>query len=377
MARKPDRITVESDDGVFDRFSALTITNDIVGQTEARFELGDDGCWPELEELVSPGKPFKVYLNGLLRLTGRAEVNEVPASAGAGVTLQLTVRTKMADARYRSAPEGVRVENSSIKAFVLACYAPLGYAEKDFAFGAFAARDLLTGRAEGKGAPPDLEPIRPDQAKPQPGETIQAAVERHLARYHATHFDCPDGRIAVGVPDDTQEPIYCLRAKRGAASRGNNVLAFTRIRDWTDVARTVTVHGRTLSQEEAPTPLRSDALDTDVNRVSFLTGHFQRDIVVSGTQARSSAHAEAIAKRELSARIRRKSAFEFLVDGWTYWDGSQQIPWAYDTTVDVDVDALGREARGRFLVVRTILQLSSSQSATTQITVVAPGLWTI
>ncbi len=377
MSRKPDRILVETDEGVFDRFSRLEVVNDIVGLTEATIEVGDDGAWPELERLVKPGVSWRVTLNGKPRLAGRAEVNEVPASTQSGVGLTLTIRTKLADARYRTADETVRVEGTTIKEFVLACYAPLGFTEADFVFGTFAARDLMTGAGAGGGPVTDLEKLNPQQAKVQPGESIHDAVERHLARFHATHWDAPDGRIVVGVPDDTQTPLYRLQSKRVGRAKGNNVLTFRRVRDWTDVARTVTVTGQDRGQQSARKRIRGLATDDEVEAVATATGHFNRQVLVSGSQAKQQSHADAIALRELSARQRRKNGFEFTVDGWSYWDGSIQIPWANDTTVDVDVDALGPEGKGRFLIVRVSLALSTTGAATTSIAAVAPGIWVV
>lgn len=376
-SRQRDQIRVESSEGVFDRYSSLEITNDIVGPTEATLELGDDTAWPELSRMVAPGKEWRVVLNGQPRLKGRAEVNEVPASATGGIGLSLTIRTKLSDARFNTADEKIRVEKSSVKDFVLACYEPLGYSEPDFLFAPFTARDLLTGAQGGGGSPADLEPLKVDQAKVQPGETIYDAVERHLGRFHATHWDAPDGRIVVGVPDDTQAPLYRLQAKRGAASRGNNLLSVRRIRDWSEVARSVTVTGQDRGQTSARKRVRATAVDDDVDAVASETGHFNRQLLVSGSQARQQSHAEALAQRELSVRQRRKSGLEAKVDGWSFWDGSQQIPWANDTTTNVDIDAFGVESKSRYLITRVTLALSTTGSATTSLTMVSPGIWIV
>jgi hypothetical protein len=64
------------------------------------------------------------------------------------------------------------------------------------------------------------------------------------------------------------------------------------------------------------------------------------------------------------------------VDSWSYWNGSEQIPWANNTTVDIDVEQLGGPV-GRFLVVRVQLRLTLDGAATTSITVVAPGIWVL
>lgn len=377
--RQPDRITVESADGVFDRFSRLTITNDLTAPSEAVLEVGDDGAWPDLERLVYPGEAFTVLLNGQPRLTGRAEVNEVPISAQQGCVLNLTVRTKMSDARYRSADPALKVEGVSIKDFIVAAYAPLGYTASDFAFSPATAVDLMTGKSPGGGAPPvDPDPIKLEQAKIQPPETIYEAVERHLKRFHMTHWDGPLGEILVGTPDDQQPERYWLRAVRGEASKANNVLTARRVRDWTDVPRSIIVTGKNFGKGiKAKSAAMGEAVDLDVDAVATRTGHFQRDYLLAGTEVTSAAHAEAIAQRELSARIRRKDAYEFTVDGWTHWNGQEQVPWAHNTTADIDVDVLGAEGRGRGLIVRVQLELGGQMAATSSITTVAPGVWVI
>lgn len=378
MPRRPDRITVELDGGLFDRFSSLTITNDIVGETSATFEVGDDGAWPELERLVAPGAKCRVLLNNHPRLVGRAEINEVPGDAAGGVKLQLTVRTKLADARYASADESIRVENVSVKDFILALYSRIQVKPADFVFGSFAARDLMTGVEKGSSKPPiNLEPMRVDQAKVQPPETIWDAAGRHLKRYHALHWDMPDGRILVGIPDDTQQPRYHLQCRRGAASKGNNVLSFRRVRDWSDIAMTVEVHGQDRGIDDTRQRVSALATDEDVLAVATKTGHFYRNVSIPNQEARTPDQAAIYAERELSARRRRKDAYEVLVDGWTYWGKNEQTPWAIDTTASVDVDVLGVEARGSYLVTRTDVMLSTTGAATTKMALIGKGLWVV
>jgi hypothetical protein len=101
--REPDTIRVETDEGQFDGFQSLEVINDIAGISEAVFSIGDADSAAELDELVKPGQPFKVYCNDRLRMSGRAEVNEVPCDASSGAVLQLTCRTKLSDARYARA----------------------------------------------------------------------------------------------------------------------------------------------------------------------------------------------------------------------------------------------------------------------------------
>ena len=374
MSRRRDQVRVETALGSFDRFESLEIVNDIAGLTEASFELGDDEAWSTLDEILHPGEPFRVYLNDKIRMLGRAEVNEVPGDAESGVRIKLTCRTKLSDARYRSAEPSLKVEQVSIKQAILNAYAPLGLSEAYFRWGQFVDVELMTGKSAKGQAPVDLQPFTVQQAKVQPPETIYEFVERHLKRYRATHWDGPDGTIIVGRPDDTQQPFYRLQAKRGASSRGNNILGFTKLRDWTEVPHIVRVHGQTWGRDITSSAFREEAEDNDVAAVVARTGHFDRLVLVQDQQSKDRSSARNAALRELSARIRRKNAWELRTDGWSYWNGSEQVPYANNTTVDVDVDAVGGP-QGRFLVVRTALQLSIGSGPVTSLTTVAPGVW--
>lgn len=377
MSRKRDIVRIESDGGRFDAFESLEIVNDIAGISEANFTVGDDGAWPDLRDIVAPGQPFRVYCNEHLRMTGRAEVNEVPGDLGSGIVLNLTCRTKMSDARYSSAATTIKLEGKSLKQVILDAYAVFGLAEGDFVFGEFTDVDIMTGRSAKGKAPFDPDPITPDKAKVQPPETVYEFVERHLKRYRATHWDGPDGKIMVGRPDDQQAPLYRLMSKRGKASVANNVVGYRKIRDWTEVPATVVVHGRSVSTgDDAPKPFRSTATDTDAMNVALATGHFNRSVLIQDQQSRNAETASRTAQRELSARIRRKDAWEVQVDGWSYWDGTQQIDWAINTVADIDIDAIGG-VQGPYLIVRTGLRYDLSGAATTSLTVVAPGVWTL
>ncbi len=377
MTRRPDVVRVEAGGGVFDRFASLTIVNDIEGPTEAVFEIGDEGAWEALEAIVAPGQPFAVFVNDKLRMTGRAEVNEVPGSSRDGFKLALVCRTKLADAAYCSANPATRVTKASIKDFILALYEPLGYSEADFLFSEATARDLMTGKAGGGKDPVDLAPLQAEQAKVNPPETIRECAERHLKRHHMTHWDAPDGRILVGAPDDTQAALYrAICKRRGPETQGNNVLRVNRLRDWSEVPGDISVFGTTHGRDIAKATIRGAAVDLDLARVFADTGHFYRPVIVPSEQAKTLDQATAQAARELSVRSRRKDAWQLVFDGWSYWTGSESIPFAHNTVIDVDVESVGAGAKGSYLIHRVELRFDGSGQTTT-CTAVAPGIWAI
>lgn len=374
--RRADKITVESAGRLFDRFSRLEVVNDLAGPSEATFEIGDDGSMPQLTEVVAPGAELTVLLNGRKRLTGRAEVNVGNVSPDGGAVIHLTVRTRMSDARYCSADPQVRVKGLSLKQLVLAAYAQLGLAEEDFIFeSTFAARDLMTGKSGSKGPDLSLEELKEDQAKVNPPESIFDFVERHLRRHGGTHWDAPDGRIVVGRPLVDQASTYKLQCKRGPAQKGNNVLRLQRAVDWSEVPSSVHMVAQTPGRDLVKTSMRGVAVDADVQAVANRNRHFFRKVIVPVQHAKDAAQVARLARRELSSRQRRKDAVDVDVDGWSFWDGSNQTPWAHDTIADVDFDVLDR--RGRYLVHRVALRLDLGDAVTATLTLSEPALWVL
>lgn len=372
MSRRQDRITVEGPGGTFERFESLEIVNDITGPTEARFILGNENAWNALRDVIEPGQEFEVRLNGRPRMKGRAEINVVDIGAAGGTRIELVCRTKLADAYYQSAPADIKIRNATVREAIVAAYTPLGFSDADFVTATFADRKLTTGKGADGSEPVDIDKLTIQQAKVQPPETIYNFVERHLKRFSATHWDSSTGKILIGVPDDTQPPIYRLFSRRGAS----NVKRVRRIRDWSEVVRDVTAYGRTFGGDITSSSIKATSTDAVVRDVAERTGHFNRSVAVSAQNAESAEHASALARRELSARVRQRDSFEFELDGWSYWNGDEQIPWANNTTVDVDLAQASADS-GLYLIVRVILVLSTTGAATTRLTVVAPGIWVI
>ena len=374
MARRPDVVRVETDVGGFDAFQQLELSTDLLDTSAATLEIGDDGSWRALERIIAPGERFRIYLNGLLQFTGRAEVNEAPVSADAGTVVQLILRTKMSDARYASADPKTSFKDTSIKAFVLALYEPLGYGAADFAFAPAADRNLMTGKKTGAEDPVDLEPLKVEQAKVGPPETIFDAASRMLKRHHLMHWDGADGRILVGRPDDTQTPLYRFLCKRGTQAGGNNVLSARRIIDWSEVPGEVWVSGGTNGKDVVRASLRGVSVDLDLARVAATNGHFARKVLIPSEGAKTQTQADAQARRERAARSKRKDAWEVELDGWTYWDGSSSTPIVVNTTADIDVETVGAASSGRYLLSRVSRSLSADAGLTARVELLAPGI---
>lgn len=356
--------------GSLENFTSLEINNDVTMPNEAMFEVGDDGSWAALGNVFAIGTQFQVFVNERKRMTGRVEMNNAPFDPGAGSVIRFAVRTKLSDAMFASASQGTRVQNVSIKDFILALYAPLGYGPTDFLFAQQTSRNLLTGldRLTGE-VEKDLEPIKIDEARVHPPESIYAAADRHLRRHGLMHWDSPDGRIVVGAPNDSQDPTYTFNLFRTGPTDSNNVLSGSRTRDWSGVPGRLAVYGVGGKRDFTKSRVSYVASDQEV-----IDAGFYRPVAIIAEGIRTQALAQAAATRELSARSKRKDSYQLETDGLSFWNGQQLIQYAPDTVAQVNSDVAGGSS-DPYYVHSVSLSRSASGGDTTQLNMVKRGLW--
>jgi len=371
--RPKEFVSILSRRGECKLYSSVELIVDMHGPATITLQVGDDGSWRDLSKIFYPGEPCKLYCAQRLLFTGRFETNKVTTTASNGALAHLVARTKLADARYTTANTDVKVTDVTIKQFVLAIFAPLGFTEADFVFDATADRNLVTGVRGRDVAPVDLEPMQEAKAKVQPGQTIYDEATRHLKRYHLAMWDGADGKIIVGAPNDKQPPIFTLRGKRGGRS-SNNVSGADRTRDWAEVAQRVEIVGKSSNDSADQKPIKGVATDDDVTAVFNKTGHFSRvlSLPMDGPKTQEKAQAQAV--RELSSRRKEKDGWSIPLDSWCFWDGKKLIPWALNTTVDIDVDSIGSEGAGRYLIHKITRSLDVNAGPTASLEVAAPGI---
>lgn len=381
-SRPIDRIAIEAvtssggdfpSAGVFDLFTSLELTNDLTAPAEAAFECGDDGTFRNFERIIRFGSVFRVLHNDRLRLTGRVEAHDVPTDAQGGATVRFVIRTKLSDAAYASANPKLSVQGATLKQVVLRAYAPLGYTDQDFVFKTDVSRDLMTGRSSKWSAArtPDIEAMKLEQAKVSPPETIFEFVERHLLRFHLTHWDSPDGKIVVGAPDDTQHPLYSFKLKTGPNGRFNNVLRAQRVRDLSDAPSLLNVFGI-----GGKTDFQKTKIARHLEIPEVAQAKLYRPVIIVDESLRTGDQAEGRARREVAARSKKLDSWEISTDGWSFWDGQRRIPYGIDTCADVEIDTAGG-ATGAYLVHRTRLRLDPLSGAVADLSLVRKGLWVL
>jgi prophage tail gpP-like protein len=374
----------------FEDWTTFALTSSILKPAEASFELGDQTGWDRLAELVDLGSEFRVFVDDRLRLTGRIESLNSVNDARQSATQRFTIRTKLSDALFSSAPQNVRLQGRTLREFILALYKDLGLTEADFDFRGDVSRDVMTGRitrgpeAHGRrrgidgrllaDPPRGFEAIEEteENSKVQPPESIFEAADRHLRRHGLLHWDGPDGRIVVAPPNDMQDALGVLRSIRGedgGAGQFNNVLVLERDQDVSEAPTEMGVFGMGgkagFSRASVSAVIRNQAL---------IDRGFTRRAAVLDEGLTSKAIATRRACREFVTRSRGLDRLTVTVDGLSYRDGTDPVPWAPDTTVDVIDDTLGG-VLGIYYVEEIQMQRDAAAGDVTRLSLVKQGVW--
>lgn len=357
----------------FSDWTSFSVRSSIVSPAEASFELGDETGWGRLATLCDLGAQFVVMVNDRARMVGRVEAQSSPSSAAQSMTQSFVIRTKMSDAVISSAPQGINLKGASIEEFVLACYDGIGLGNRShFSFEADVSRDLMTGK-DSKGQRPakPLEPLKDEQAKVNPPESVFSAVDRHLRRHGLLHWDGPDGRIVVCAPDDQQEPLGILCSYRPPYGQVNNILAIERVRDVSQAPTVLGVFGIGAGKDFSRTKLASLVYNQDL-----IARGFRRQIVINDEAMKTKALAASRANRELATRNRSLDRIIVTVDGLAYSEGSELFPWSPDTVFDVAAAQYGG-AIGNYYVEEVDLTRNTEQGDISRIQLVKQGVWVL
>jgi hypothetical protein len=174
MARPArDTITISKEGGgdaslLIDRSTQFEIVTDLLAPSTARFELGDEGTWDALRDIGAIGSRMVVSINGYTRLKGRLLTRNLMATVGGGATVQLAIRTRLADAMFTACDPGVGVKNVQLKDLILQAFKRMGLEEADFIFQGDVARSVLTGRGSRNAPEPEVRSLTRGGGAPAP-----------------------------------------------------------------------------------------------------------------------------------------------------------------------------------------------------------------
>jgi hypothetical protein len=325
--------------------------------------------------MLTLGSKFDVSINGRPQLRGRVELSDVPLTASDGSMVSFTIRTKLADAYYASADPSVRVTaGSTLKEFVLAVFAPLGFAETDFVFDSSASRNLLTGKNKFAPTPVDIEVIDVEKAKVAPPETIYAAVDKHLARHGLMMWDSPDGRIVIGAPNDEQDPLYTFRAYNDIRSQQNNILSARRTQDASQAPSSITVVGAQASSAWTQAKIRASKKFDELHALDSGAGlPIFHPVYILDSGVTSIAFAERRVRQETTARMMNFDAWTIEAEGFSYRSGGAPVVYGLDTVASVETSLIGGPA-GAYLV-RAVRKVRDVGGDKTELQLVKRGVW--
>lgn len=430
MKRPEDSVSIESTTGggfgvVVDRATQYEISTSIRQPSVARFELGDESTWGPLQEVIRIGGRFSVSVNQQPRVTGRLLTRNMPLSPENGATVQLIVRTLLADAFFTACTPGIDVTNVTLKDLVVAAFQrlldKLGLSPEDvFVFRGDLARDAITGRksgqpsaaagirarlraiesmelpagdggrakelmrqrrilrqqlqgAETRPVVPDLAQVQVSEAQVHPGETIGEFVERHLARHGFMMWDAADGKIVIGHPDDSQEPLYVLASLKGEQAVANNIERCQKTEDYESVPASLWVYGQSGKKGYMRGGVKANEEDAVLGAVD---PPLDRIVMVMDKGIRTEALAAARARREMVTRSMQKDAWSIEMDGLSYWSGTEAVPFAVDTVADVQIDVADR-ADGPYLIHECVMSGGPDSGHSTKLSTVGKGIWVL
>lgn len=204
--------------------------------------------------------------------------------------------------------------------------------------------NVASGKAISQNAPPELETLKIDQAKPHAGETIFAYLQRHATRMGLMIWGTADGRVVFGRPNYNQQPLYDLNLRRGNRGLDNTAKSFSRKRSIEHRASEIHVYGHSKGGDQMRSPIHAVVYDDELRRRGIY-----RPRTVHDNCARTQTQAEQRAKLELSRQLQSADVVNATVEG----HGSNGSVWATDTCVSVSCDDMGMVDEHRYVVART------------------------
>lgn len=225
------------------------------------------------------------------------------------------------------------------------------------------ARQRAAARYANKLAPLDVEQIRLRDAKPRPGESVWAFIERHARRFGLMLWADPDGRIVVSSPNYRSPVRGFLRRTRGQNSDGdpNNILAGGVRFNGADRYGEVRVYGRARGRDVARSPIYATASDPNVP--------FTRLHVMHEASLRDQDEADRLAQRTLAHGAARTRSFDYTVHGHAFHTREAPYYYAPDTVLHVYDDVAGID-EDLYVVRRTFA--GSQETGTTTRLILCP-----
>lgn len=207
----------------------------------------------------------------------------------------------------------------------------------------------------------DIERITIQEAKPQVGETVWSFLSRHASRLKLFMWFSPDGKLIVGSPNYSQQPMHqIVRRIREDRNEPNTILAGGERRNAADRLSEVKVYGKTRGNDVTRSKFIGFATDPDLP--------FHRLRVVHDNNVRSVEDADALANKILAQQNVGAQELNYTLRG----HGTGKYLYAIDTMMNVYDEVPG--INGRFYCVQRRFINGGRGGAQTQVTLIPPDV---
>lgn len=322
-----------------------------------------------------PGKVVQVYVRtpsnrpkAVLQYVGIIDTVKYVASREGGAMLHVTGRNHLAPIVDSDVLPNFSVENvtfAEVIKRVLVTPAPGNgfgyYSQSQIIINNDANRSLLTGNpkaanALSKNAPPQLETLKIDQAKPRAGETVYQYLHRHATRMGLMIWGTGDGKIVFGRPNFDQQPLYSIAMRRNQRGVDNTAKAWAYSRSYAHRASEIHVYGHSHGGDSMRSPIHAVVKDQEI-----IDSGLYRPVTIHDNCARTVAQAEQRGRLELAKRLQSANQLTVKVQG----HGADGSTWAPDTIVSLFCDDLGMVDEQRYIVARTFTRSRDHGTETT------------
>lgn len=407
---REDRVELEVGGRQLTRWVSYRVDSDLLNPADA-FSLEVDVPVNDTEgvlDLVRPGASFKLYVirrrggqeRRSLQMTGTIEGRDMGVSKRGGIRVQVTGRDRAGLLVDANVQPGIICDGHTDRLLDLLTNAVEPYGIEVIADDT-AERSILTGErrraprtalerreARAAGVPPgrysrtrleaaraagtpldealgvtadsgarfaagvppsEIERMTVREARPNPGETIWDYFTRHLRRFGLMMWFTADGKLVVGSPDWSQEPIYrFIRRPRPSADDPNTILDGGIKETILNSYSSVTVSGRAVVADGQRTRIRETVENPDWPEDAPPKPRYLNDPTIRDADA-----ARRRALRELLSGRAKQLTLTYTVDG----HGQGDYLWAAGSTgyvlderlgVDDVFFVLGRELQGGF-----------------------------
>jgi prophage tail gpP-like protein len=211
-------------------------------------------------------------------------------------------------------------------------------------------------------APGDVDRLKVKDAKPKPGETVWAFLQRHVARFGLLLWLDPRGKLVISAPRYNTPPIARLvRRYVNKSDDPNTIVGGGGSNNIADRVSSVTVYGRTHGDDATRSAISHTETDAD------WPATYTRPLILHDNSVRTAEEAQRRARRELRMRAVNARVLDYeVVD-----HGQGAYLYAVDSMVTVDDEVEG--ATGAWYVTSRTFTASRDRGTTTRLRLVPPG----